>query len=217
MTNLLSFDVAAVGDPGRTGVVRVTISSATSNLVSQTLTNAAANTLPFLYLSKTILFAAPPNVTNLILSFEDLSPGGGIAVDPLLDNVKVIEAAPKIVIQPSSKNAVVGDSALFSVTATGAPTLSYQWRFNGNTLNGVTNSSFNLFNAQTNQAGNYSVVITNSYGSVTSINAMLTFLIPVTITSSPQSQSVLVGTNVTFNVTATGDPLLFFPMAKKWR
>ena len=134
-------------------------------------------------------------------------------MDPTLDNVKIFEAAPKVSVQPKNQNAAVGDSATFSVTATGAEPLKYQWRFNGTNLGGLTASSFTLFNVQTSQAGNYSVVITNSYGSVTSLNAALTFLAPVVITTQPQGQSGLAGTNVFFNVAATGEVPLFY----QWR
>ena len=67
-----------------------------------------------------------------------------------------------------------GSNATFSVTASGPAPLSYQWFYNGtNLLAGATNTVLALANVQTNQAGSYTVVVTNAYGSVTSAPASL--------------------------------------------
>ncbi|HXU75981.1 MAG TPA: LamG-like jellyroll fold domain-containing protein, partial [Methylomirabilota bacterium] len=80
---------------------------------------------------------------------------------------------PAIVTQPRSQTNYIGDTVTFAVGATGDPPLSYQWRFEGNNLAGRTASSLVLGNVQTNSAGNYSVIVTNAVGSVTSSNALL--------------------------------------------
>lgn len=213
-TNQLTFDIAAGGDPGRIGIIRVRIFSTATNLVSQMFTNNARNTLPFPYESKMMAFVVPAGVSNVTLTFEDFSPSNGVAVDPTLDSVKIFEAAPKVIVQPKNQNAAVGDSTSFSVTATGAEPLKYQWQFNGTNLGGLMASSFTLFNVQTSQAGNYSVVITNSHGAVTSLSAALTFSAPVAITTQPQGQIVPAGTNVFFNVATTGEVPLFYQWNK---
>jgi Immunoglobulin I-set domain len=93
-------------------------------------------------------------------------------------------AALQITDQPDSLSVAVGNQASFSVTATGTPPLSYQWRKNGTNLanggniSGVTTTNLTLTNVQTNNAGNYTVVVTNAYGSVTSVVAMLTVTNP---------------------------------------
>ena len=81
---------------------------------------------------------------------------------------------PSITAQPQSTNAQAGQSAIFTVGATGTGTLLYQWRFGGNPISQATTSMLTLNNVATNEAGNYTVVITNSYGSVTSQVATLT-------------------------------------------
>ncbi len=91
--------------------------------------------------------------------------------------------------------------------------LSFQWKRDGTNIVGATNSSLTLTNVQPNAAGNYSVSITNLAGSITSSNATLTVLVPASITTHPQSQSVLPGANVTFSVTASGDS----PLNYQWR
>jgi pectate lyase len=81
---------------------------------------------------------------------------------------------PAITVQPANLTATVGQTANFSVTATGTGPLSYQWYCNTNTvLTDETNSALALLNVNTNQAGKYSVTVTNLYGSATSAFATL--------------------------------------------
>jgi sugar lactone lactonase YvrE len=111
---------------------------------------------------------------------------------------------PFITTQPTNQTVVVGGTATFSVTAGGTPSPGYQWNFNGtNLLAGATNTSLTLTNVQTTNTGNYSVVVANVAGSVTSSNATLT-VVPLLITTQPQSQTVAVGSNATFSVTVSG-------------
>ena len=92
----------------------------------------------------------------------------------------ITTTAPTITTQPLSQTVNVGQSASFTVTATGIY-LSYQWRKDGVDLAGATSATYSLGLAQTNQAGSYTVVVSNSLGSVTSappavltVNAALT-------------------------------------------
>jgi len=89
-------------------------------------------------------------------------------------------APPLIITQPANQTMVVGGTANFSVTAIGTPPLSYQWNFNGTNLAGATNPTLTLTNVQLNQAGNYTVLVTNLYGSALGSNAMLTVTLPPT-------------------------------------
>lgn len=89
--------------------------------------------------------------------------------------VLTVLAAPSITTQPANQFVVVSNSALFSVTATGAAPLHYQWYFNTNTpLSNATNASYSISTTLTNNAGGYSVIVTNGLGAVTSIVATLT-------------------------------------------
>jgi alpha-tubulin suppressor-like RCC1 family protein len=95
-----------------------------------------------------------------------------------LHTVAVV-AVPIITAQPQSLVVNAGSNAIFSVTATNTASSSYQWYYNTNTaLTSGTNATLLLSNVQTNQAGNYTVVITNAYGSVTSSVAVLTVFVP---------------------------------------
>jgi len=100
----------------------------------------------------------------------------------------------------------------FSATATGSPAPSYQWHKGGVALSGATASTLNLPSVTSSDAGNYTVVVTNSAGSVTSSAAVLTVNAPAatatapTITTQPTNQSVNAGANASFAIAATGSP-----------
>lgn len=120
---------------------------------------------------------------------------------------------PSITAQPTNQIVLVGTNVTLAVVATGTAPLSYQWRSNGVALAGATNATLVFNNVPTNAAASYSVVITNSVGSVTSSNAVLTVNAPPVITVQPVSQSVVAGSNVTFTVAATGTA----PLSYQWR
>jgi hypothetical protein len=109
---------------------------------------------------------------------------------------------PVITNNPVGVTNVAGGSATFTVTAGGVPALSYQWRLNPSTPQaGATSASFNLANLRASQAGSYSVIITNSAGSVTSAPAVLGVTNPLpTVAISP----VISGPN--FQFTFNGIP-----------
>jgi uncharacterized repeat protein (TIGR03803 family) len=88
---------------------------------------------------------------------------------------------PIIVTPPMSQTAETGSRVAFRVTAAGDPVPVYQWFFNAtNGLDGATtNSALRLANVQPAQAGAYTVVVTNAFGTVTSAPASLSVIPPV--------------------------------------
>jgi len=80
---------------------------------------------------------------------------------------------PSITAQPQNLTVNPGQNATFNVTAIGASPLSYQWQSNGVPITAGTNNSLLLTNVQPSFAANYSVVVTNAFGSATSSNAAL--------------------------------------------
>jgi hypothetical protein len=76
---------------------------------------------------------------------------------------------------------MMGSSASFSVPVSGTPPFSYQWRFNGTNLLDATNAAYAIQAVGPTNTGNYSVVVTNLAGSVTSSNAFLTVIVPPTL------------------------------------
>jgi len=115
-------------------------------------------------------------------------------------------SAPTITLQPQSQIISSGSNVTFSLVATGEAPLSYQWRFNENSISSANNTSYSITNVQFSDAGNYSVVVTNNSGSVTSSLATLIVGIAPTISSQPQSLSTNVGAAVIFSVGASGNP-----------
>ncbi|EEF59906.1 beta strand repeat-containing protein [Pedosphaera parvula] len=130
----------------------------------------------------------------------------------LLTVIANTNVAPAITTQPQNQTVAVGQSATFSVVATGTAPLLYQWRFNTTNIPGAQGSSLTLSNVQPSNAGNYSVVITNIAGKVTSSNALLTVIAPVLITAQPQSQAVTEGNAAAFTVSATAST----PLQYQW-
>jgi hypothetical protein len=83
-------------------------------------------------------------------------------------------AAPAIVTQPASLSVSTGGSASFTVSASGAAPLSYQWYLNGSAIPGATSATYTIASADPSHAGNYTVQVSNNQGSVTSAAAALT-------------------------------------------
>ena len=120
---------------------------------------------------------------------------------------------PAIVTQPQSQTNAVGATITFSVGASGSGTLAWQWQFNGTNIDGASANPLVLLNAQLTNSGNYSVIVTNLFGSIISSNAVLLLTnAPPAITTQPPSQSVLAGQTATFIVVATGTP----PLNYQW-
>ena len=83
---------------------------------------------------------------------------------------------------------------------------TYQWYFNGNPISGATSPTLLVGPLTQALAGNYTVVVSDSAGSVTSNVATVSVAStsPVAITTQPQSQTATLGSTVTFTVAATG-------------
>jgi hypothetical protein len=144
------------------------------------------------------------------------NPAGSVISHAALLTVTNVAVAPVITSHPQNKTTAVGTTASFSVTATGTAPLAYQWRRNGNPIAGATASTYSLANVQLSDSGSqFTVVVANSAGSVTSQAALLTVTNGVAtpvITSQPQSRTNLVGTSATFSVKASGPA----PLAYQW-
>lgn len=116
-----------------------------------------------------------------------------------------VTAPPAISVPPGSLFAGLGNSASFSVSALGSGPFDYAWYFDGtNLLQSGSSSTLFLTNISGANAGAYQVIITNNYGSVTSLMATLTVGLPPTISSQPISLTNLVGTTATFSVLPGG-------------
>lgn len=120
-------------------------------------------------------------------------------------------AAPAIVTQPSALKVTEGETATFTVGATGAPAPSYQWRKNGVDVPGATSASYTTpATTMSDDGALYSVQVFSALGSVVSVDAALTVSAivypPPGIVAQPQGATVNEGQGVSFVVTATAAP-----------
>ncbi len=122
-----------------------------------------------------------------------------------------VNTPPAITGQPASLILCAGNTATFTVTATGAG-LTYQWRKNGTNIAGATSAGLTLTNITAADAASYDAVITGTCGNLTSNMASLTVNTAPAITGQPVSLTQCEGTNATFTVTATGTGLTY-----QWR
>lgn len=113
--------------------------------------------------------------------------------------------------QPSNFTAMAGNAVTFGVAATGTPPLRYQWQFEGASLANATNATLTLVNVQSNNIGNYSVVVSNDYSGATSTNALLSVSSsgPV-LTAQPADRLTTFNNTTTFSVGVKGsNPLRY--------
>jgi len=127
--------------------------------------------------------------------------------------VLTVDIPPSISAQPASKTVTAGQTATFSVTATGTGALKYQWRKNGAAINSATSASYTTpATVASDDGAVFTVTITGNSGSITSNGATLTVNARPSISTQPVSQTVLAGQTATFSVTASGTA----PLTYQW-
>ena len=208
--------------------------AATNNFSTAAFNNSTIYTLSVLmdfssnrwsaFLDETVIAAnLPITTTGAALNLRSvavawvpnsvLTPGDNFLV---FDNFAVTAEAvdkPSIISLSSSKSVSAGSKTSVAVIANGAAPFIYQWRFNGVAIPGATNAILDFPGIAVEQAGSYSVTVSNPSGSVTSGTTVLTVNALPVITSNPSGRVVPAGTNVTFTATATGAAPLFY----QWR
>ncbi|MCU0429652.1 MAG: PQQ-dependent sugar dehydrogenase [Cytophagaceae bacterium] len=119
-----------------------------------------------------------------------------------------LQSAPQILSQPASRTVNVGDAVSFSVTASGAAPLIYQWQRNGVNIVGATSASYSISAATAAAAGSYTCIVSNTSGTVTSNVATLVVnafnATPVVDILTPiSSQTWNVGNIISYSGSAT--------------
>ncbi|MCX6943602.1 MAG: immunoglobulin domain-containing protein [Opitutales bacterium] len=127
-------------------------------------------------------------------------------------SVSASATAPSITTQPSNQTVTAGGAASFTVAASGSPTPTYQWAKGGVNVAGATSASYSISAAASLDAGDYTVVVSNTAGSVTSNVATLTVNVMPGITSGPITQAVYATSSLTLSVSASGTA----PMSYQW-
>jgi hypothetical protein len=111
---------------------------------------------------------------------------------------------PVITTQPLSQTIDAGTPVTFTVAATSARPVTYQWQFNGINISGATNASYSISTVTPDNAGQFKVIVSNADGPTPSAPATLTVNTTPQILTQPYSQVAYVGASVTFNTTISG-------------
>jgi len=98
------------------------------------------------------------------------------------NGMMLTQPEPLVLSSPADVIVLQGNPASFSALASGASTLGYQWRHAGTNLPGATSDTLSIPSVQSVHVGVYDVVITNSFGSVTSAPANLVIRVPIDLT-----------------------------------
>jgi hypothetical protein len=144
--------------------------------------------------------------------------GSVTSADAVLRVLPAPVLPPVITSNPVAQTVAPGEVARFAVVSSGTGPLRYQWRRNGADIVDATGSSFSFTTALADSGARFSVVVSNSAGTATSAEALLTVRVPPTstppsIVAGPVSTSATVGSVARFSVEATGSPTLGY----QWR
>ena len=130
------------------------------------------------------------------------------------DATLTVTVAPAITTQPAALTVAAGQTASFSVQATGSPAPTYQWMKNGADIPGATSNPYTTpITSSADNAAVFKVVVSNSAGTATSREAILTVNVPASIATRPANTSVLAGQTASFTVTAAGTG----PFTYQWK
>lgn len=102
---------------------------------------------------------------------------GAVTSDAAILTVNPATSAPAFTTQPASQTVSVGNPVTFNAVASGSPTPTYQWKKGGVNISGATSASYTISSVALGDANTYTVVATNSAGSVTSANATLSVVV----------------------------------------
>ena len=122
-----------------------------------------------------------------------------------------VNSFPFIVTQPASETEFAGSTTTFTIMAIGAAPLGYQWQQNSNNLtdqgniSGSTTATLTLTNLTQADAGIYSVIISNAFGTVTSTNATLTVILPFPPTVNTEAANPVGINSATLNAIVNPD------------
>lgn len=136
------------------------------------------------------------------------SNAASLTVNPLV-------IAPSFTGHPASQTVTEGGSVTFSYSATGTSPFGHQWYKDNSPISGANAATYTINPVQLAHAGTYRVDVGNSAGTVSSNNATLTVnaaVVAPSITSHPATQTVNVGTQVVFSVSASGTA----PFSYQW-
>jgi hypothetical protein len=134
--------------------------------------------------------------------------------------VSVVLQAPEITAQPADQSVFTGSDVSLSVTADGSLPMTYQWRRNGvdlsdgEAVSGANSTNLTITAVSIDNAGFYSVVVSNVFGFMTSLPTELNVTVgPPIITEQPRSQTVPLLSTTSLQIQATGS----LPLTYQWQ
>ena len=204
----LRVTVAPGATPVSSGLAVTADLTAMGGAASQSFTDAGGNIFTNL---ATVAVGALVGTNSLPVTITDAENRTNTTAISL-----VVGVAPGVT-APASLTTNATGTAVFSVTGSGTGPLSYQWckgvapLSDGGKISGSTTAALTLTSVLAADAGSYSVLVTNLFGSVTSSVATLTVLDPV-IVANPGSRTNNSGTTATFSVGAVGTA----PLGYQW-
>src|SRR5437660_920831 len=157
---------------------------------------------------------AADNGAQFVVTVSDKA--GSVTSNPATLIVTAANMGPSFTSQPVGQTITAGQTATFSVTASGTAPLSYQWNKNGTAISGATSSSYTTpAETVSDNGAEFTVVVSNSVGNATSNAAILTVTaapVAPSITTQPVSRTVTAGQTATFSVIASGTS----PLSYQW-
>ena len=153
-----------------------------------------------------VLSGTAPDTAGSPITLTLTANNGVVVNQTFVLTVNPAIVAPAITTQPVGGALNRGQTATFTVVATGTAPLAYQWNKDGVALDGATTATLTILGVQPVSAGAYTVSVTNAAGTVTSAAGALSVNSAPVITAQPRSQTALTGSTVTFSVGATGTP-----------
>jgi uncharacterized repeat protein (TIGR01451 family) len=168
----------------------------------------------FINFSDMASFIISPSLSRWFFHYQGHGQVGGTT--ETLGSAKALYSTdpqfPFIYNEPLSQSVYPGSNATLVVSAGGGYPLYYQWQFNTTNIAGATNASYTISEATTNMAGTYSVLVSNSTGTILSGNAFVSVITTPFITQNPSSVLTYPGSNATFFAFGDGAP----PVSYQW-
>lgn len=127
--------------------------------------------------------------------------------------LKIPNLAPKILSQPTDQTFSLGENVSMTVQVDGTGPLNYQWQLNGINMDGEITETLSLIGISSDDAGNYTLVITNPFDTVTSSPIQISVESPLTIADVSPDIVVTEGSPLSLFVEALGSG----PLAYQWK
>ncbi|MBN86526.1 MAG: hypothetical protein CL885_03285, partial [Dehalococcoidia bacterium] len=124
------------------------------------------------------------------------------------DAVVTVHEPITIIGQPMEARVIEGGEVIFQVEAKGTAPINYEWRFNGDAIDGADDPEYKIINANIENIGSYQVIMTNPVGVAISKEVKLSVVRPVDIIEEPEGVAKLLGQALELSVVASGsEPL----------